>query len=62
MLNAAKAEAEAIIDRLPEDVTIEDIQYHFHVLEKVRKSRETIAKGGVMSQAKTEEKFTPSRR
>lgn len=62
MLISAKEEAKAIIDRLPEEVTIEDIQYHFYVLEKVRKSRETMAKGGVMSQAEAEEKFAEWRR
>jgi hypothetical protein len=35
-MNPAKADAQALIEKLPEDCTMEDIQYHLFVLEKIR--------------------------
>lgn len=32
-----KAEATSMIEGLPEDTSIEDIQYHLYVLEKVKR-------------------------
>ena len=32
-----KAEARSLIEGLPEDASIEDIQYHLYVLEKVKR-------------------------
>ncbi|MBE7549443.1 MAG: hypothetical protein HS127_20715, partial [Planctomycetia bacterium] len=31
-----------MIHHLPEDATLEDIQYHLYVLEKIRKGQESI--------------------
>lgn len=32
-----KAEARSMIEELPEDASLEDIQYHLYVLEKVKR-------------------------
>lgn len=48
MFNSAKSEAKDMIERLPEDVSLEDIQYDLYVLEKVRKSEETVSNGGTI--------------
>jgi hypothetical protein len=32
----AKEEIEALLGRLPDDCSVEDVQYHLYVLEKVR--------------------------
>lgn len=34
-----------MIHHLPEDSTLEDIQYHLYVLEKIRKGQESIKNG-----------------
>ena len=40
-----KNEIAEMIHHLPDDVTLEDIQYHLYVLEKIRKGRESIKDG-----------------
>jgi hypothetical protein len=45
-----------LLDRLPEDCTIDDIQYHLHVIASVEQGRREIADGKGIShdQAKAE--------
>ena len=38
-------QAEEVLRRLPDDATLEDIQYHLYVLEKIRKGQNDIAEG-----------------
>ena len=38
--STAKEEVEALLSKLPDDCSIEDIQYHLYVIEKVRKGLE----------------------
>jgi hypothetical protein len=35
-MSTAKEEVEALLSKLPDDCSIEDIQYHLYVIEKVR--------------------------
>jgi hypothetical protein len=35
-MGSAKEEVEALLRRLPDDCTLEDIQYHIYVMEKIR--------------------------
>ncbi|EGV32606.1 MULTISPECIES: hypothetical protein [Chromatiaceae] len=42
---SAKQEVTELLRRLPDDCTLEDIQYHLYVMEKLRKGREDIALG-----------------
>ena len=35
-MGTAKEEIEALLTRLPDDCSVEDVQYHLYVLEKVR--------------------------
>jgi hypothetical protein len=37
-MNTTKQKIETILNQLPDDCSIEDIQYHLYVLEKVRQS------------------------
>jgi hypothetical protein len=37
----AKQEVESLLSRLPDDCSLEDIQYHLYVLEKVRAGLES---------------------
>jgi len=34
-----------MVNHLPDDASIEDVQYHLYVLEKIRKGREDIRNG-----------------
>ena len=36
-MSTAKAEVESMLASLPEDASLEDIQYHLYVLEKVKR-------------------------
>jgi hypothetical protein len=36
-MSTAKAEVSSLLESLPDDVSLEDIQYHLYVLEKVKR-------------------------
>ncbi len=42
---AGKGEVRALLDRLPDDVTLEDIQYHLDVVVKVLKAEADPSEG-----------------
>lgn len=42
---SAKQEVEQLLAQLPDDATLEDIQYHLYVLEKIRRGRADVAAG-----------------
>ena len=44
-MSPLRDEIAEMIYHLPDDATLEDIQYHLYVLEKIRKGRETIKDG-----------------
>jgi hypothetical protein len=45
----SKAEVKALLERLPDDCTIEDILYHLYVLQQVELGLSDAAAGRVMS-------------
>ena len=44
-MQTAKQQAADIIRDLPDDATLEDIQYHLYVLEKIRQGQKAIEEG-----------------
>ena len=56
-MNTAKDEVKAMLDSLPDDCTLEDIQYHLCVVEKINKGISRAEKEGTRSQAEVEEQF-----
>lgn len=44
-MQTAKQDVRELLDHLPDDSTIEDIQYHLYVLEKIRRGQEDIRDG-----------------
>jgi len=54
-MQTAKQDVEQLLHNLPDETTLEDIQYHLYVLEKVRRGREDIAEGRSYSQAEAKE-------
>lgn len=47
---SAKDEVRKILDRLPEDVSYEDIQYHIYVIQKVSKGLEDVEEGRLVDE------------
>jgi hypothetical protein len=54
----AKEEVEQLLGRLPQDCSLEDIQYHLYVLEKVRNGLDAAAVDGEVSQDDAEERLS----
>ena len=50
----AKQEVEALLNKLPDDCSLEDIQYHLYVIEKVRHGLETARIQGTLAQDEAE--------
>ena len=53
-MSTAKEEVEALLDKLPDDCSLEDIQYHLYVIEKVRHGLEVADTQGTISQDEAE--------
>jgi hypothetical protein len=54
----AKQEVQSLLEKLPENCSIEDIQYHLYVLEKVRSGLEDARKNGAISQEEVESRLS----
>lgn len=48
-MSSAKAEARSLIEGLPDDASLEDIQYHLYVLEKVKRGLERAESEGAIA-------------
>ena len=53
-MNAVKDEAIRLIQSLPDDCSIEEIQYHLYVIQKVEKGLSDIDEGRIVSQEEAE--------
>ena len=56
-MSTAKEEVEALLSKLPDDCSIEDIQYHLYVIDKVRKGLEAADSQGTISQEEVEQRL-----
>ena len=56
-MNTAKQEVEILLKTLPEDCTLEDVQYHLYVIEKIQCGVKRADTEGVLDQQAVEEKF-----
>ncbi len=52
-----KAEIRKMIDALPEDVTIEDIQYHLYVRERIERARAEVEQGKLLDEDEVERRM-----
>ncbi len=57
-MSKTKAEVMALLDKLPDDCSLEDVQYHLYVVEKIRRGIERAEKEGALSQNEVERKLT----
>jgi predicted transcriptional regulator len=44
-MNTAKDDVRQLLDRLPDEASLEDIQYEIYVLDEVRRGNEEIERG-----------------
>jgi hypothetical protein len=56
-MGTVKEEVEALLSKLPDDCSIEDIQYHLYVIEKVRKGLDSADAEGTLSQEEVERRL-----
>jgi hypothetical protein len=56
-LSTAKEEVELLLNRLPEDCSLEDIQYHLYVIDKVHQGLEAADTQGSVSQEEVEQRL-----
>lgn len=57
-MNTAKEDVQKLLQRLPEDCSVEDVQYHLYVLDKVRRGLEDARTNGVLSQEDVEDRVS----
>jgi len=53
-----KEEVAQLLERLPEDCSLEDIQYHLYVLDKIRRGLEDAEHDRTLSQEEAEERLS----
>ena len=57
-MNTVKDEVKSLLEKLPDNCTIEDIQYHLYVIGKIQKGIERAEKEGTISQEDVEKRFS----
>lgn len=55
-MQTAKQEVADLLKRLPDDCTIEDIQYHLHVFQKIKLGLKDLDEGRFYTQEEVEKK------
>ncbi len=53
-MQTAKQEVSNLLNRLPEECTLEDIQYHLYVLQKIERGLKDVGEGRVYTQEEVE--------
>ena len=56
-MNAAKLEVEALLKKLPDECTLEDIQYHLYVIEKIQRGIQAAEQEGEVTQERAEQRL-----
>lgn len=57
-MGSAKEEVKKILEKLPDDVSFEDIQYHIYVREKIEHGLKDIEEGRVLTQEEVEQRMS----
>ena len=57
-MSTAKQDVEQLLNKLPDDCSVEDIQYHLYVLDKVRRGLEEARINGTMTQQEVETRLS----
>ena len=56
-MNTAKKEVRSLLQKLPNDCTLEDIQYHLYVIEKINRGLKRAKSEGGISQQEVEKRL-----
>lgn len=56
-MQAAKQEVSKLLQTLPDDCSLEDIQYHLYVIQKIERGLNDAKEGRVYSQEEVERKM-----
>ena len=56
-MSTAKQEVRTLLETLPDNCSLEDIQYHLHVLEKVHRGLDSAREDGVVDQDRVESRL-----
>jgi len=56
-MSNVKRQVQEILKRLPEDCSVEDVQYHLYVIEKIRRRLESAARGEYVPQSEAEKRL-----
>ncbi len=56
-MRTAKNEVQSLLKKLPDDCTLEDVQYHLYVVEKVQRGIDRAKIEGVISQEDAEKRL-----
>lgn len=54
LMNSIKEKIQSILNQLPDDCSIEDIQYHLYVLEKIRQGLQVAEREPILQQEEVE--------
>lgn len=57
-MNTAKEDVRKILDHIPDNASLEDVQYHIYVLEKIEKGLKDVKEGRVLSQEEVEQRMS----
>jgi hypothetical protein len=57
-MSTAKTQVQKMLEELPDDTTLEDIQYHIYVREKIEHGLEDLEKGRIVSQEEMEHRLS----
>lgn len=58
MISAIRDEVTSLLDRLPDDTSFEDLQYHLYVIGKVRTGLESVERDGGLTQQQAVERLS----
>lgn len=56
-METAKHQVQQILEKLPEDASLEDIQYHIYVRQKIEQGLEDVAAGRVISHSEVQQRL-----
>ena len=57
-MSTTKQQVESLLSKLPENCSLEDIQYHLYVLDKVRHGLKDAQRQGTISQQEVEQRLS----
>jgi predicted transcriptional regulator len=56
-METAKDQVQQILQRLPEDASLEDIQYHIYVRQKIQQGLDDVEAGRVLSHGEVQQRL-----